>query len=184
MTRFIRSLMIAAAVTFAIPAALPAAAENLSPKAFYGAYSGTGIARSKDSFYFGITMRDLDVEIRPSGEDGFSVSWTTVLRQGGTPENPDVRKKTTKIDFKPTANPKTWKAVNRTDAYSEEGMSWARISGQTMTTYIMTISKNGKYNIQSYARTVSGRGMDLEFTRIKDGDTTRTVKAKLVKQTK
>lgn len=181
MKHVFRSLMLVAALAIIVPAAVPAAAENLTPKAFYGVYSGTGIARSKDSFYFGITMRDLDVEIRPEG-DGFTVSWTTVLRQGGTPENPDVRKKTTKIAFKPSDNPKTWKAVDRTDPYSPEGMSWVRISGRTMTTYIMTISKNGKYNLQSYARTISGRGMDLEFTRIKDGETTRTVKAKLVKQ--
>ena len=182
MKSIFRSLFAAAFLTGALSLAAPAQAQDATPKAFHGVYSGTGIARSKDSFYFGITMRDLDVEIRPADGGGFSVKWTTVLRQGGTPENPDVRKKGTTLTFSPAEGGKLYKGVGRTNAYSEEGLAWARINKRTLTIYIMTISENGKYNLQSYARTISGRGMDLEFTRIKDGETTRSVKAKLVKQ--
>ena len=90
------------------PSPAPAQAQDATPKAFHGVYSGTGIARSKDSFYFGITMRDLDVEIRPADGGGFSVKWTTVLRQGGTPENPDVRKKGTTLTFSPAEGGKLY----------------------------------------------------------------------------
>ncbi len=182
MKSIFRSLSAAVFLAGILFAAAPVQAQDATPKAFYGLYSGTGIARSKDSFYFGITMRDLDVEIRPVEGGGFSVKWTTVLRQGGTPESPDVRKKSTLLNFAPVEGGKLYKGVGRTDPYSEDGMAWARISGRTLTVYIMTISDSGKYNLQSYARTISGRGMDLDFTRIKDGDTTRSVKAKLVKQ--
>jgi hypothetical protein len=45
----------------------------------------------------------------------------------------------------------------------------------------MTISSQGNYDMQSYARTLSGAGMDLVFTRIRDGEPVRSAKAKLVK---
>ena len=50
-----------------------------------------------------------------------------------------------------------------------------------MTVYIITISNSGAYNIQSYARTLSGYGMELVFSRIRDGEPVRTARAKLTK---
>ncbi len=159
----------------------PAAdAKDASIKAFYGTYQGSGIANSKDSLYFGITMRDMDVAIHAKG-DGFIVEWTTVLRQGGTPQNPDVRRKASSITFVPTENPRRFASVDRTDPYSDVGMSWARLKGNTLSVFVLTISAEGKYNLQSYARTISGTGMELRFQRIKDGDQSRAVKGKLVK---
>ncbi|MDJ0948956.1 MAG: hypothetical protein QNJ94_08540 [Alphaproteobacteria bacterium] len=161
----------------------PAAAKDASIKAFYGVYQGSGIANSKDSLYFGITMRDLDVTIRPAG-DGFRVEWTTVLRQGGTPENPRVRRKTSSISFRPTDNPRRFASTDRTDPLSEQGLSWARLKENTLTVHVLVISPEGKYNLQSYARTISGTGMDLYFQRIKDGGESRAVRGKLVKVAK
>lgn len=155
--------------------------KDASIKAFVGTYQGSGIANSKDSLYFGITMRDLDVVIRSSGQGGFRVQWTTVLRQGGTPENPKVRRKTSAITFAATTNPRRFMAVDRTDPLSEKGLSWARLKGNTLTVYVLVISAGGKYNLQSYARTISGSGMDLKFVRIKDGERSRAVRGKLVK---
>jgi len=66
------------------------AAEQLSIEAFYGNFQGSGIARTDASDYFGLTSRNFDVTIRPEGT-GISIAWTTVLRQGGDPDNPDVR---------------------------------------------------------------------------------------------
>jgi hypothetical protein len=57
--------------------------------------------------------------------------------------------------------------------------AWARINGNPLTVYIFSVDENGMYEIQSYARTLTGAGMDLTFSRIKDGEETRTVKAKL-----
>jgi len=172
---------IAMMLAVALALAPSAGARDLSIKAFYGTYSGSGIANSKDSLYFGITMRDIDVTIRPQGR-GFRVHWTTVLRQGGTPNNPKVRRKTSAIDFLPTSNPHRFMSVARTDPLSRNGLAWARLKDRTLTVYVLVIRDNGKYTLQSYARTISGSGMDLKFTRIKDGDATRSVTGKLIKQ--
>lgn len=177
MTRPFRTCLIA--LVFAT-CATAASASQLTLKSFYGTYEGSGIAEDKDSLYFGITMRDIDVTIAPAGK-GFSVQWTTVLRQGGDPDNPDVRRKSSTITFRPTSNPKRFAAVNRTEPLSPEGLSWARLDGQTLTVYVLAISDDGRYNLQSYARTITPNGMELLFTRIKEGAKTRSVRGKLVK---
>ena len=74
------------------------AAEQLSIEAFYGNFQGSGIARTDASDYFGLTLRDFDVTVRPEGT-GISISWTTVLRQGGGPDNPDVQRKSNNLTF-------------------------------------------------------------------------------------
>lgn len=158
-----------------------AAAADLPIKAFYGTYSGSGIANSKDSLYFGITMRDLDVTIAPT-DTGFRVDWTTVLRQGGSPDKPNVRRNSASISFVPSDHPQRFDAVDRGEPVSENGYAWARIEDRTLTVYVLRVGESGSYNLQSYARTISGSGMDLKFTRIRDGEPLRSVTGKLIKQ--
>ena len=87
------------------------AAEQLSIEAFYGNFQGSGIARTDASDYFGLTLRDFDVTIRPEGS-GISISWTTVLRQGGDPDNPDVRRKSNSLTFVPSDLPGVYRATH------------------------------------------------------------------------
>ena len=85
-----RALRRFAAAFLLILVSLPAAAADLPLDAFYGRYQGSGIAENRDSLYFGVTVRDLDVLIGAEGS-GFFVEWTSVIRSGGDPANPDVR---------------------------------------------------------------------------------------------
>ena len=155
-------------------------AEDLRTAAFFGQWVGSGIAHSQDSLYFGVTVRDLDVRIGPTS-DGFSISWTTVLRQGGDPDNPDVRRRSTAIDFVSSARPRVFHAREAQEPLEGGSYIWARIKERTLTVYIFNIDDDGVYDMQSYARTLSGTGMDLNFTRIRDGEPMRSVNAKLVK---
>lgn len=156
-----------------------ARAENLSPETFYGTFQGSGYAENRDSLYFGSTVRDLDVVIAPSG-GGFSVTWTTVIRSGG-PNDPKVTRKAQTVSFSPAGQPGVFRGTPSGDPLAGNPYVWARIEEHTMTTYIMTISGDGAYEMQSYARTLSGTGMDLVFTRIRDGEPVRSAQAKLVK---
>ena len=156
------------------------AAGNIAVDAFYGRWQGTGMAETPGSVYFSMTARDMDVQIAPKGE-GFTVSWTTVLRQGGDPDNPDVKRKSTTIDFLPTAVPSVFKSTNAGDPLSGEPLTWARIKRQTLTVYLMLIDPEGAYVVQSYDRTLTGFGMELEFRRIRDDEPERRVKAKLIR---
>ncbi len=155
------------------------AQETLSIDTFFGTYSGSGIANSKDSLYFGITLRDLDVVISPAGS-GFTIAWTTVLRKGD-PANPKVKRKSTSLTFAATDRPGVFRLVDQRDPMSGQPYCWARIRGRTLSVYLMTIDENGIYEIQQYDRTISGSGMDLLYTRIRDGEQVRAVKAKLVR---
>ena len=48
----------------------------------------------------------------------------------------------------------------------------------------MVIDDNGAYQLQRYERALSGLGMALTFTRLRDGEEVRTAKGRLVKTAK
>jgi len=162
-------------------AAMPAwAQQQLSPAAFYGTWTGGGVAENRDSIYFNMTTRDLDVVIRPI-ENGFTVTWTTVIRQGGSIQQPNQRRRETVRTFRPAATGRYWRCTEAGDVLSGKEVCWARITGQTLTLYQMTVLPSGTYEIEQYDRTLSGTGMDLKFTRLRDREPVRTVTGKLIK---
>ena len=155
-------------------------AADLPPAAFFGTFQGSGYAENRDSLYFGTTVRDLDVVIAPMGS-GFSVTWTTVIRGGGDPTKPNKRRKAQTVSFAPSGQTSVFRGTPSGDPLSGNPYIWARIAGQTLTVYILNITAGGSYEMQSYARTLSGYGMDLVFSRIRDGEPVRTARAKLIK---
>jgi hypothetical protein len=157
------------------------AAQDLPITAFAGRYVGTGVARNDLSEYFALTVRDLDVTIRPRGQ-GFALSWTTVLREGGDPDNPKVKRKSTALTFVPAGRPGVFRSATQADPMSGRPYAWARIKGNTLTVHSLTITADGSYLIQTYDRTLTGFGMELKFTRVRDGETTRSVTGKLTKE--
>ena len=64
-------------------------------------------------------------------------------------------------------------------AHSVLGQRTVALPGVTVD--ILTIDGDGGYMLQSYARTLTGLGMELTFTRKVDGEDLRVVKARLVK---
>lgn len=168
------------AVFFVFVAAGIAQAQDLTPAHFFGTFQGSGFAEDKDSIYFGTTVRDLDVVIAPSG-GGFNVTWTTIIRSGGDPSKPNVRRKTQTANFSATEQVNVFRGAPSGDPLAGNPFVWAKIEDNTMTVFILTIGKGGAYNMQSYARTLSGYGMDLVFSRIRDGEPVRTARAKLTK---
>lgn len=162
-----------------LAAAPSALAQTLPIDAFYGHFQGSGIAENEDSLYFGVTVRDLDVRIGPEA-DGFFVEWTSVIRGGGDPNNPDVRKRSARVAFSPSDRPNVFTSKTATNAM-EGGLIWARILDQTLTVNVMLVSDNGSYTVQTYNRTLSGTGMTLNFVNTADGEPLRQVEARLVK---
>lgn len=161
-------------------AASPGAnAQTLPIDGFYGHFQGSGIAENEDSLYFGVTVRDLDVRIGPEA-DGFYVEWTSVIRGGGDPNNPDVRRRSQRIAFSPSERANVFTSKSATDPM-KGGLVWARIKDQTLTVNVMSISNNGSYTVQTYNRTVGGSGMTLKFINTTDGEPRRQVEARLVK---
>lgn len=157
-----------------------AAEQNLSIRAFKGQWGGSAVANNRDSLYFGVTIRDLDVTITPKA-GGFTIAWTTVIRRGGTPDKPRVRKKSVTMEFVPAGRKGVWRLNNSGDMLRGTPYGWARIKGRTLTVYLMEIDAGGVYSLARYARTLSGAGMDLEFSALRDGEPTRTVRGKLIR---
>ena len=177
-----RRLMVAAvALGVLVAGAAAGAAQDLPISAFAGRYVGAGLARNDLSEYFNLTARDLDVTIRPQG-GGFALSWTTVLREGGDPGNPNVKRKTTARTFAPAGRPGVFRAVTAVDPLSGQPFAWARIRGQTLTVHSLVITEDGSYEMHTYDRTLTGQGMELRFTRVRDGETTRSVTGTLTKE--
>jgi len=160
------------------PAAL--AAENLPIQAFFGRFSGGGIASNEDSLFFAVTARDFDVSIAPAGK-GFKIVWTSVIRGGGTPQKPEVRRKSSNKTLMPTAKARVFHCTDTGDPLAGKEMCWARIDESTLSVFLMTVDDDGIYELQEYDRRLTGAGMDLVFRSWRDGDRLRTVTGKLVK---
>ncbi len=153
---------------------------DLAIQAFFGTFSGTGMARSEDSAYFGVTVRDLDVKIAAAGS-GFLATWTTVLRSGGDPARPRVRRRTQTLSFEPADRPGLFRGTESGDPLQGKPLAWARIQRNTLYIHSLELGEDGAYDFETYARTLSGSGMDLLYTRVRDGEQMRSVKGKLIK---
>ena len=159
----------------------PAAGQSTLPiNAFYGTWEGVGLAENSDSLYFGATTRDLNVQISSAGR-GFEVYWTTLIRGGGTTENPDTRRREARLTFEPTEDPQIYQGDSSDNPITGGVLSWARLHGQTLSIYQMALNEQGGYEVTSYDRTLTGPGMDFTFRRLRDGDPVRAVSGRLVK---
>ena len=176
----IKSTIAAFSLGFALILGSSLASANDIAK-FFGHFEGSGISENADSIYFAVSVRDMDVRIEPAANGGFTLNWTTVTREGGDPNNPNVKKKETSVSFLPAEQPGVYKAPVNGDAIDGAPVWWSRVDGNTLYTYMMMIEADGTWQVQNYARTVSGTGMTLEFQRIKDGSDIREVKGRLVK---
>ena len=173
-------LAAALAATLSLALLAPVQARDLSIAAFYGNWRGSALSETELSVYFRLTARDLDVTIRPA-PGGFTIAWTTVLRQKGDPGNPDIQRKSAMLAFVSAGRPSLWRATTSGDPIAGQALTWARIKGQTLTVTSMAITDDGGFEMQIYRRTLSARGMELEFTRLRDGEPVRTARGRLVK---
>ena len=153
----------------------PASAGEAGIADFFGHYGGSALAKTEESDFLGFEARDLDVIIA-AAEDGFVISWTTIKRRG--PDKGPKRKSRTMF-FLPSESPAVFRPLAQGDPTAGGQVSWARIENDTLTVYIMGVSDRGIYEIQAYARTLTGDGMTLLFTRIRDGERIRKVSGKL-----
>ena len=97
-----------------VASSVPATAQDLPLAAFFGTFKGGGVAENSDSIYFGVTVRDFDVSIQPA-ENGFRVDWATIIRRGGDPNNPQIKRKSQSATFQLTDKPGVYRAMDLAD---------------------------------------------------------------------
>jgi hypothetical protein len=150
-------------------------------QAFFGEYAGEGVSESGGE----LGKRDIYVKIAPRG-GGFVVTWTTVIRKA----NGQIRRGETSAAFQPSARPNIYGSTMGVDAFGNEvplnplrgdPYVWARIGGRTLTVYALLITDGGGYEMQVYERTLKPGGMDLRYSRVRDGKVLRAVTGTLKK---
>ncbi len=100
---------------------------------------------------------------------------------GGDVNKPRKRKKGTSRTFVAGTRPGMFNGTTSGDPLAGKELSWARIKENVLIVYLMVIDKDGAYQLQRYERKLVGTGMELTFTRLKDGEKIRTVKGRLIK---
>jgi hypothetical protein len=149
------------------------AGANLEP--FFGKYEGTAVMDHGT----GVQKRDIGVEILRH-ERGFTLEWVTVTyKADGTP-----KRKNYSVHFEPSGRTDIYASAMRTNMFGDRipldplqghPYMWARISGATLTVFVMFVSESGGYEMQTYDRTLTKSGMELRFSRVRDGIPLRTV---------
>lgn len=159
------------------PSKTPAAAVDIA--AFYGQWRGTAKAQSETDEDFSTTNRDVAVTINPTDTGGFVLSWSTLQRQKGDPKAPLEVMKSTSVDFVPSANPGRWRSKADVDPYRGGIVYWARLERDMLVVSSFTIDGDGKPELHTYRRRVTGDEMRLDFSNVKDGQVIRQVAGSL-----
>jgi|SRR6185503_1272893 len=177
-----RAFLLALTCAFALVAAAMAPsrgdAEIAAPiKDFFGQFKGQGIAKNRDSLDFYRSLRDLDTIIEAAGEGGFTVKWTTVIRdvEGG-------RKIDNSMTFVPSVKANVFKTADSGDPVAKGSYAWARIDGRTLTINVLEVGEEGAGRWQVYERRLTGDGMELTFRRLDNTGALRIVSGKLKRQ--
>ena len=146
---------------------------------FVGDYAGKYISPDGDKKHY----RDLNVKIREV-KDGLNISWvTTTLKEN------KFKDKKYSIDFLKTDRENILKAAQKKnlfggrdplDPIKGEPYAWARIEGRTLTTFVLTITDDGGYEIQTFDRTLTkDDNLNVRFSRVRNGDVLRAVNVTL-----
>jgi hypothetical protein len=148
---------------------------------FYGTYTGEAVSESGNE----LDKRDISAEITPQGK-GFKVKWTVVIKRG----KDQPRRVEYTITFLPSKRADIYSSAMRTDVFGNavpldplagDPYIWARIEGPKLWMYALFVTETGGYEMQTYERTLVPGGMDLRYSRIRDGEVLRTVTGKLKK---
>ncbi|WP_171180193.1 hypothetical protein [Ruegeria sp. HKCCD8929] len=161
--------------------AIPVQAGDIAP--FIGDYLGSAEVVDVDGT---ATPRDMSVSISET-KDGFNVSWATITYKA------DGRVKESKysVDFLPTDRSGIFSAAMRRNVFGHavqldpmkgEPFVWGRIDGDVLTVYSLFVDDQGGYELQQFDRTLAENGLNLSFSRLRNGEKARSVETFLQKQ--
>ena len=166
------------------PRGRPRSERARRPSPVHASNSGVSAEGSSDSLQ-GLSKRDLSVSIQPK-DKGFTLKWTTVTHKKAG----KAKRKAYSIDFRPSARPTIFASAMRRnkfggsvplDPLKGEPYVWGRLHGSTLTVHALMITDDGGYEIQVYERTLTETGLDLTFSRIRDGEQLKLIKGTLKK---
>jgi hypothetical protein len=175
-----REALLGLAVTVLVGAAV-AEAQNAGVERFFGSYVGEAVSESGDE----MDKRDINAEITSQGK-GFKVRFTVVVKRGGDKPRRDEYT----IAFVPSKRPNIYSSAMRADVFGNsvpkdplvgDPYMWARLDGNRLWRYALFVTETGGYEMQTYEYTLVPGGLDLRYSRVRDGEVLRTVIGKLKK---
>ena len=180
--RSLGSVVIAAVLLCASVSARSVQAADADIGKFFGTYEGHTISAQES----GLSKRDLNIEITPYEDDGFTVKWSTLLRK------PDgkAKSKSFKVSFLPGKRPGIFAAAAKKNLFGHmrplnplagDPYVWASIHGQTLTLRSLHISESGGYEIQVFSRMLTKSGLDTRFERVRDGEVLKVITGTLTR---
>ena len=152
---------------------------------FFGDFVGRSISLHQE----GLSERDISVSIQPSGNKEFLLKWTTITHKA----DGRTKHKSYAIIFQPSGRANIFSSAMRKDVFGHKSpldplkgdpFVWARIDGKALIVYALIITDSGGYEMQEYTRTLSEKGLDLRFTRIRNGKPQRTITGTLERTAK
>ncbi len=162
-----------AVVAALLPLAAHAGAAAL--ESFFGNYAGEVVVDAAGER----STRDMSLEIKPR-KNGFTMAWSTFRRRS----DGSVKRKDHSMDFLPAGRPNLYaSAVKRNlfghsvpaDPMKGDPFVWASIKDETLTMHALLIDDAGGYEMQTYRRTLTPGGLDLEFESIDETGKKRRV---------
>ena len=168
-------------IAFVSSLTLNAMAADKPWERFYGAYAGRGTGKVAGE----LRARDLSVTIAPA-PDGFSITWITVIRK----LDGRIKRKDYTIRFVPTAEAHLYSSAMRVNMFGKavpmdpmkgEPYVWATLRDDILTVHALELTDTHGYEMQVYERRLTADGLDLKFSRVRDGERLRDVHASLVR---
>ncbi|MDJ0956550.1 MAG: hypothetical protein QNI91_06825 [Arenicellales bacterium] len=148
---------------------------------FIGSYEGKYISPKGEKY-----NRDLSVEIEEV-DDGFNITWKTV-----TFKKDKAKEKTYSIDFLETDREHIYEAAQKKnlfggrdplDPMKGEPYAWARIEGNKLTVFVLIVTDDGGYEMQTFDRILtSDNNLEVKFSRIRNGETFKAIETTLTRK--
>ncbi len=185
-----KSLLTVVIVAVLLPVSTGTAFAAEDHERFYGSYVGSGTA---ERVIENVTeQRDLDVTIEAYKNGGFTIKWITVVRGAdGARTGDDVKRRSVEENFIPLEDkedvfilaPKggLFKKAELPNPLLGEPMRWATLEKGEMTVYSMAIGDSGSSELQVYRRSLTEKGMDISFLRMRDEIVELRMKGTLVR---
>jgi len=108
-----------------------------------------------------------------------SATWTSIFARTGTVSISNGRRPSIALPARP--NERVFRSISARplDPLRGDPYVWAVVEGDVLTVNTLIILEGTGYEIQTYERRVTPEGMTLVFSRIRNGEKLKRIKAKL-----
>jgi hypothetical protein len=167
----IRVLCGAFAAVLLLTAHAGAAEPDATIDDFFGTYVGNARLEYEDEF------RDIIVAFF-NDTATTEIYTSTVIRKGPVRAVRGVKWRSETQVFVQSDTPRLYEPMLRESMFAQrrrpdllggDTVAWASIRGRTLGVYALNVLEDGHYQLRVYERTLTELGMDLKFTRYRDG---------------